>query len=142
MTKKEIIERLRNEFGCTSTYKNTTMKKKGGLLLELCSHTETRYFGRTRKNNQNRKSFKSMRNQIKFNTEFFNPDDFAPYVDDNSLLLTTTAFLNHELKNPLRKYDKKTKTISFTGKKYTVSFVPYKHNEKICLWTYLIKINK
>lgn len=50
MTKKEIIERLRNEFGCTSTYKNTTMKKKGGLLLELCSHTETRYFGRTRKN--------------------------------------------------------------------------------------------
>jgi hypothetical protein len=50
MTKKEIIERLRKEFDCTSTYKNTTMKKPSGLVKKFCPHTDTKYFGRTRKN--------------------------------------------------------------------------------------------
>ncbi|MBQ4647256.1 MAG: hypothetical protein IJB79_07900 [Candidatus Gastranaerophilales bacterium] len=92
------------------------------------------------KNNQNRKSFQSMRSQIRFNLEEFNPDEFAPYVEEGSILLTTTAFLNHEEKNPKRRYDKKTKTISFVGKKYTVEFIPYVFKEDICLWTYLIKV--
>lgn len=93
------------------------------------------------KNNQNRKSYESMRNQIKFNMEKFNPDEFAKYVDDNSILLTTTAFLNHEKDNPLRSYDENTGIITFVGKEKTVSFIPYKFIENIKLWTYLIKVN-
>ncbi|MBQ8634600.1 hypothetical protein IJX73_01340 [bacterium] len=92
------------------------------------------------KNNQDRRSFKSMRNQIKFNTELFNPDDFAPYVTNNSILLTTSPFIKHEINNPLRQYDKNTGTIRFSGKKYIVDFIPYKFRKDISLWAYLIKV--
>lgn len=92
------------------------------------------------KNNQNRKSFESMRNQIKFNLDEFDPDEFAKFVEKDSILLTTTAFLNHELKNPRRRFDKTTGTISFVGNKNTIEFIPYNFKEEICLWTYLIKV--
>lgn len=94
------------------------------------------------KNNQDRKSFKSMRNQIKFNLELFNPDDFAPYVDDNSILITTSVFIRHEQKNPMMQFDKKTGVIKFEGAKHTVSFIPYKSRNDIGFWSYLIKVDK
>ena len=87
-------------------------------------------------------SYRSMRNQLRFNLESFNPDDFYRFVDKDSILLTTTAFLNHELNNPIRKYDEKTGVVSFWGKKYIVSFIPYLSYEKIHLWSYVIKVNK
>ncbi len=93
------------------------------------------------RDNLNRKNFKSMRNQIRFNIELFNPDDFAKYVDNNSILLTTSAFLNHELNNPTRKYSEKTGAIEFVGKEKTVKFIPYEHKKEINLWAYLIKVN-
>ncbi|MBR5304732.1 MAG: hypothetical protein IKU37_07910 [Candidatus Gastranaerophilales bacterium] len=92
------------------------------------------------KYNQNRKSFESMRSQIRFNREPFDPDEFAKYVEKDSILLTTTSFLNHELKNPKRKFDEKTGVVSFIGNKKTIEFIPYKFMEEICLWTYLIKV--
>ncbi len=87
-------------------------------------------------------SYKSMRNQLKFNLEKFNPDNFYRFVDDKSVLLTTTAFLNHELDNPLRKYDEKTGVVSFWGEKYIVYFIPYRSYPKIHLWSYVIKVYK
>ena len=92
------------------------------------------------RNNLDRKSYQSMRNQIKFNLELFNPDEFAPHVTDDSILLTTKTFINHEINNPTRIYDKRTQTIKFIGKKYTVEFIPYIFKEEITLWTYLIKV--
>ncbi len=87
-------------------------------------------------------SYKSMRNQLRFNLESFEPDEFYKYVNENSVLLTTTAFLNHELNNPLRKYDEKTGIVSFWGKRYVVSFIPYKNYDRIHLWSYVIKVYK
>lgn len=81
-----------------------------------------------------------MKKQIDFNLNFFNPDEFYKYVDDNSILLTTTAFLNHEENNPVRKKDEKTGIIEFKGKYKTVSFIPLDTKEDICLWSYLIKV--
>lgn len=92
------------------------------------------------KNNQNRKSYKSMRSQIEFNLEYFNPDEFAHFVEKDSILLTTTAFLNHELSNPKRRFDEKTGVVTFVGDEKTIEFIPYKFKEEICLWTYLIKV--
>ena len=88
--------------------------------------------------NNDRKTFKSMRNQLRFNLEFFNPDDFYKYVEKDSILITTGAFINHEIENPLRKFDEKTGIIEFKGKSHTVIFVPYKNFEDIKLWSYKI----
>ena len=92
--------------------------------------------------NQDRFSYESMRSQLKFNTGSFNPDEFAKFVDDKSILLTTTAFLNHEENNPLRKFDKKTGIISFQGTTHKISFIPLNKNEKNHLYSYVIKIYK
>ena len=53
MTKKYIIERLRNEYGCNANYKNTTMKQMAGLTKILCPHSDTWYSGYTRKDGKN-----------------------------------------------------------------------------------------
>ena len=94
------------------------------------------------KYNQNRRSFESMRSQIRFNREDFNPDEFVNFVENDSILLTTTSFLNHELKNPRRRFDEKSGIISFVGDKKIIEFIPYKFMEEICLWTYLIKFKQ
>ncbi len=92
--------------------------------------------------NQDRFSYESMRSHIKFNTELLNPDEFYKYIDENSILLTTTAFTRHEVKNPLRKFDEKTGEIDFVGKNYTVRFIPLEAHTEICLWIYSIKYRK
>lgn len=92
--------------------------------------------------NNDRFSYKSMRSHIKFNTELLNPDEFYKYVDKDSILLTTTAFTRHEVNNPARRFDEKTGIIDFVGQNYTVSFIPLESNEKICLWSYVIKVYK
>lgn len=93
------------------------------------------------KNKNDRTSYKSMRNQVKFNYELFNPDEFYQYVDNNSILLTTRAFINHEKNNPLRSFDDKTKITTFKGKKAEIKLILYKNHDDIHLWSYLIKVN-
>ena len=93
------------------------------------------------KNNNDRKSFKSMRSQIEFNLGKFNPDDFSKYVDNNSILVTTGVFLEHEFDNPLRKYNENSGVLTFIGKEKTIQFIPYKKWEEIHLVSYLIKVN-
>ncbi len=92
--------------------------------------------------NRDRFSYKSMRSHIEFNTKSFNPDEFYKFVDNDSILLTTTAFTRHELKNPKRRFDEKSGIIDFVGENYTVSFIPLDAKEDICLWSYIIKVHK
>lgn len=92
-------------------------------------------------NNNSRFSPKSMRSQVEFNETFFDADKFCKFAEDNAVLLTTTAFTNKEKNNKKRILDKNTKSFYYYGNNCDVSFIPYVNNEKIHLWSYLIKVN-
>ena len=93
------------------------------------------------KNNLNRKSAKSLRNQINFNNELFNPDEFSKYINKNSILVSTGELFIHEENNPLRSYDKNTDITTFKGNKNEIMFIPISYNQETKLKIYAIKIN-
>jgi hypothetical protein len=91
-------------------------------------------------NNNNRKTFQSMRRQIDFNVKKFDVDNFSNYVDENSILITTGVFFEHEKNNPDLILDKKRNAIIFKGDKHIIEFIPFKKYEDINLDSYLIKV--
>ena len=68
--------------------------------------------------NQDRFSAKSLRSQIKFNLGKFNPDEFYPFLEKDSLLITTGVFIEHEINNPNLIFNKNTGVLDFKGKKH------------------------
>ena len=93
-------------------------------------------------NNQDRKTFKSMRNQINFNLGKFDVEKFKEYLDKDSILLTNKAFFTHEYNNKINFVEKENGEIVFIGKEVNISFIPLQSKPELKFWSYLIKVNK
>ncbi len=92
-------------------------------------------------NNESRFSYKSLRNQLVFNNNFFNADNFCKYTDNNSILVSSGEFIKHEENNPKRKINADKGIMEFSGENCNIIFTPYSKNEQKNFFTYLIKVN-
>ncbi len=93
-------------------------------------------------NDKSRFSYESLRSQLEFNNNFFNPDNFCKYANNDSILVSSGEFIKHEEKNPKKKSSLNNDILEFDGENCNIIFIPYAKNEQKKFFTYLIKVNK